>query len=128
MTQQDYRHPIAPAPELVQQWFHEAQRNGDPDVVCWMQATAAKAAQWGADQELEACCEWLASLPNNWTSTALKRVSDLRAARRPKPSSLKEQALQALSEAVKMADDVPPEGICSDQADIIRRALQALLE
>jgi hypothetical protein len=39
---------------------------------------------------------------------------------------LKEQALQALSEAVKMADDVPPEGICSDQADIIRRALEAL--
>jgi hypothetical protein len=44
----------------------------------------------------------------------------------PEPPSLKEQALQALSEAVKMADDVPPEGICSDQADIIRRALEAL--
>ena len=44
----------------------------------------------------------------------------------PKPPSLKEQALQALSEAVKMADDVPPEGICSDQADIIRRALEQL--
>jgi len=45
---------------------------------------------------------------------------------RPKPPSLKEQALQALSEAVKMADDVPPEGICSGQADIIRRALEQL--
>jgi hypothetical protein len=44
----------------------------------------------------------------------------------PKPPSLKKQALQALSEAVKMADDFPPEGICSDQADIIRRALEAL--
>jgi hypothetical protein len=41
---------------------------------------------------------------------------------------LKEQALQALSEAVKMADDVPPGGICSDQADIIRRALEQLPE
>ena len=38
----------------------------------------------------------------------------------------KEQALQALNDAVKMADDAPPEGICSDQADIIRRALEQL--
>ncbi len=53
-------------------------------------------------------------------------VQELRAARRPKPMSLKEQALQALSEAVKMADDVPPEGICSGQADIIRRALEQI--
>jgi hypothetical protein len=39
---------------------------------------------------------------------------------------LKEQALQALNDAVKMADDVPPEGICSDQANIIRHALEQL--
>jgi hypothetical protein len=45
---------------------------------------------------------------------------------RPNLPSLKEQALEALSEAVKMADDVPPEGICSGQADIIRRALEQL--
>jgi hypothetical protein len=44
----------------------------------------------------------------------------------PKPPSLKEQALQALNDAVKMADDTPPEGICSDQANIIRRALEQL--
>jgi hypothetical protein len=41
---------------------------------------------------------------------------------------LKEQALEALAEAIKMADDTPPEGICSDQASIIRRALEALPE
>jgi hypothetical protein len=39
---------------------------------------------------------------------------------------LKEQALKALDEALFMADDVPPEGICSDQVDIIRRALEQL--
>ena len=49
-----------------------------------------------------------------------------RAARHPKPPSLKKQALEALDEAIFMADDDPPEGICSDQADIIRRALEAL--
>ncbi len=45
---------------------------------------------------------------------------------RLKPPTLKEQAIQALDAAVKMADDAPPGGICSDQADIIRRALEAL--
>ena len=45
---------------------------------------------------------------------------------RPKPPSLKELALEALDEAIFMADDDPPEGICSDQADTIRRALEAL--
>jgi hypothetical protein len=50
----------------------------------------------------------------------------LRNARRPTPPSLKEQALQALNDAVIMADDAPPEGIRSDQANIIRRALEQL--
>jgi hypothetical protein len=53
-------------------------------------------------------------------------VDQLRAARRPKPPSLKEQALAALQEAAYMADDSPPQGICSDQIDAIRRALEAL--
>jgi hypothetical protein len=51
---------------------------------------ATRAAQWGADQELEACCEWLML---NGYGTAISR---LRAARRPKPPSLKEQALDEL--------------------------------
>jgi len=46
----------------------------------------------------------------------------------PKPPSLKEQALAALQEAAYMADDSPPQGICSDQIDTIRRALEALPE
>jgi len=40
--------------------------------------------------------------------------------------SLKEQALAALQEAAYMADDSPPQGICSDQIDTIRRALEQL--
>lgn len=43
-----------------------------------------------ADQELEACCEWL-------DSNAV--IHELRAARRPKPPSLKEQAMGDLVSA-----------------------------
>jgi hypothetical protein len=105
-------HPITPPPELVEQWAHlPADWN----------TVASLIAQWGADQELEACCEWFV---RDWTD--VETADALRAARRPKAPSLKELALQALNDAVKMADDAPPEGICSDQADIIRRALEQL--
>jgi hypothetical protein len=107
-------HPITPPPELVGQWFREAQRDDDPDVVCWMQATAERAAQWGADQELEACCE----LMDDWGLEA----SDLRAARRPKPPSLKEQALMALEDG----DTAPGASLTSNEVDTIRRALEVL--
>ena len=48
---------------------------------------AAMAAQWGAEQELEACLRYAG---DNGLS-----LSRMRAARRPKWSSLKEQALKA---------------------------------
>ena len=87
-------------------------------------AIAKYFAKWGADQELEACIELIKD--HGWFANPEHRVNEVRAARRPKPPSLKEQALQALNDAVKMSDDDPPEGICSDQADIIRRALEQL--
>ena len=109
---------ITPPPELVQQWWKQADQYQD-DPKTYFDYVATEAAQWGADQELEACCEWVAV-------ESIAAATELRAFRRPKPPTLKEQALQALDAAVKMADDVPPEGICSDQADIIRRALEQL--
>jgi hypothetical protein len=88
---------------------------------------ARHAAQWGADQELEACCEEMKSIPSPLGIPFGEMASNaLRNARRPTPPSLKEQALQALNDAVIMADDAPPEGIRSDQANIIRRALEQL--
>ena len=45
-------------------------------------AILLEAAQWGADQELEACCEWL-------EQKGFAFVDEIRAARRPKPPSLK---------------------------------------
>ncbi len=121
-------HPITPPPELVKQWREAPEFSAlSPCVMVTvtntkLQDIATQAAQWGADQELDACCEWLDR--EGWSGESRQ----LRAARRPKPQSLKEQALEALAEAIKMADDTPPEGICSDQASIIRRALEALPE
>jgi hypothetical protein len=104
--------PITPPPELVQQW--EDQFLQRPTINgCFIQSyIAAKAAQWGADQELEACCEYMHH--EDFHGFA----NELRAARRPKPPSLKQQALAVL-------DD------CSDRLDgahenIIRCALEAL--
>jgi hypothetical protein len=118
---QHYPKPIAPPPELVQQWL-ENTRSQDcigAYPANYEQLICTQAARWGADQELEECCGLL-------RQQGFDVVDDLRAARRPKPPSLKELALKALNEAVYMAEDIPPEGISTDQADTIRRALEQL--
>jgi hypothetical protein len=109
MTQQ---HPITPPPELVQQWTREYDRmDPRPNIEPFI---ATRAAQWGADHELEACCEWL--ILNGYGAA----TSRLRTARRPKPPSLKELALDDL----RIAFD---RGCLSGiQADTIRRALEQL--
>jgi hypothetical protein len=73
---------------------------------------AAFAAQWGANQELEACCEWLEA--NGYPGTAFE-LNDLR---RPQPPSLKEQALALVNSNKPYLDDTA--------MDTIRRALEAL--
>ena len=80
-----------------------------------------EAFQAGADQELEACCEWF--LLEGWHPD---HPNKLRAARRPKTPSLKEQALQAL-EAADFAD-YPVIGtiLTTDQHALIRTALEML--
>jgi hypothetical protein len=70
------------------------------------QLVADKAAQWAwdqrepeiqaaADAELEACCEWLADARNHRIGNDFGKIisTEIRAARRPKPPSLKEQAI-----------------------------------
>jgi hypothetical protein len=81
-----------------------------------------QAAQWGADQELEACIEWV-SIQLNCTSQE-HLVPHLRAARRPKPPSLKEQAFKDLDELLRIARQA---GVFNPP-DNIRRALEALPE
>jgi hypothetical protein len=87
--------PITPPPDLVQQWLcsHDFVWGPleEPSITIMatrLQNVATQAARWGANQELEACCEW----------TAIVGGADaLRAARRPNPPSLKEQALEQLA-------------------------------
>ena len=110
----DQQHTITPPPELVQKWMSEF--NGS---LTWPGELAlhivVHAAQWGADQELEACCEWLDGVGD------LKQ--QLRADRRPKPSSLKEQALKEMDKLDEQWEVLPIE---LDSLDILRRALEAL--
>lgn len=120
---------ITPPRELTEQWASE--KSYDERDWLYELHIAARAARWGADQQLAQDAEWLDHNALNEPHLRITPVGELlkEAMRsKAKPPSLKEQALQALSEAVKMADDVPPEGICSGQADIIRRALEALPE
>ena len=107
MTQQ---HPITPPPELVQQWV-DTYFGGSISHV----DLAVQVAQWGADQELEACCEWL----NGGSKIDYDTARLLRAARRPKPPSLKEQALDLLDKAEDPSWDI-------NDFSIIRRALEQL--
>jgi hypothetical protein len=78
----DQHHPITPPPELVLQWLEDGPEDGEFGI---SKHIATHAARWGADQELEACCEWLSFY------SAASDARDLRIARRP-PPSLKEQA------------------------------------
>jgi hypothetical protein len=114
MTQQ---HPITPPPELVKQWREQAPRCRDGGIARedWLMT---RAAQWGADQELEACCEWLVSEP--WFKYEHEAVEDLRAARRSKPLSLKEQALTHLESFAATFETF------GGDSDLIRRALEQL--
>jgi hypothetical protein len=110
--------PITPPPELVEQWEAETAHTTKDEI--WH--VAVQAARWGGDQELEACCETLQS----WGSCI---VPDLRAARRPKPPSLKEQAIAALSEmSIEpcLINDVDVNAAVCAKYNIIRRALEAL--
>jgi hypothetical protein len=100
--------PITPPPELIERIIDESD-------TCIEMIQRAYAA--GADQELEACCEWLEC---NYNYPQVNHP--LRAARRPKPPSLKEQAKAELDRLIAL---IPAEGALA-MAEPIRRALEAL--
>jgi hypothetical protein len=111
-------HPITPPPELVQQLRNEAPHNiRDTSITRELHLITA-AARWGADQELEACCEWL--VIEGWFRYEHAALCQLRAARRPKPPSLRQQAL-AVIENSEICDH-----LSTEHAAILRRALEQL--
>ena len=125
--------PITPPPELVGQWLTEV---ADLELLTpsSLDYLATKAAQWGyqqaaerfphiANQELESCCNWLGPL-------GIKGGNNLRLARRPKPPSLKGQALDALGpeprpETGPTGDTILNHGVIKRHR-LVRRALEVL--
>ena len=117
-------HPITPPPELLQEWIDEPQYLSEDWLGKRMNMVSMnevkfkeiinKASQYGADQELEAMLAELKALhlPDGYAAR-------LRAARRPKPPSLKEQALALLDKAENPSWDI-------NDFSIIRQALEAL--
>ena len=103
-------HPINPPPELVQQWWKSTPvqiQATDPDPI---QLIATQAAQWGADQELEVCVNWLA---DPCAADMPSLAKDLRYSRRPKAPSLKERIAAAITDgdyrtALSLLDEALP--------------------
>jgi len=120
------QHPITPSPSQLDQWEMVARATTDPSL---LNEPAIRAGHFGvvhrkalrlafaagADQELEASCAWLAKYRKPILAADLKYV------RRPKPSSVKEQALKLMqtygASALKLD---------SGQCETIRRALEQL--
>jgi hypothetical protein len=120
----DNNHPITPPPALVEQWRTAPEYTTGEEMFTMvsmstrrLQEVATQAARWGADQELEACCEWLQDPDLNVDTYKLRAI------RRPKPPSLKEQALEQL-DGIAAVFRMSHGGnlVC----DTIRRALEAL--
>jgi hypothetical protein len=109
-------HPITPPPELAMQWFLGAKAM---PVDQWVTDVATQAVRWGADQELEACCEWLCAV-ERWNTVADR----LHSARRSKPPSLKEQALGALGRFSSNAHTQASQ--MTQDFEVIRRAVEQL--
>jgi len=128
------QHPITPPPNLVRQWIDEPQYMTEDQLGKRMYMISlnevkfreiiSKASQYGADQELEACCKDIIEIIagvfadrviDDWDQF----VEPLRDGRRPQPPSLKEQAFDALH-------GIHDQGPTPEQVAIIRRALETL--
>ena len=129
-------HPITPPPELVGQWRNQWMCHFDVLHPAFghdfQQYVIAQAAQWGWDQrgaaneaelqqardeELKGCEEWVAI----WISAF--EASQLYAARRPKPPSLRKQAYDALDTYIYGEPDPKDK---ERTYNAIRQALEAL--
>lgn len=114
------QHPISPPPGMAQRASLQALESFPDDESGAVEIDEARDeyiatffAQWGADQELEACCEWLNC---NYRSV---NTCHLRNARRPKALSLKERALALLQPGETRL-------LNREQQDVIRQALETL--
>ena len=100
-------HPAIPPADQLKKWedkWFDEEEHADVLLI--------QAFQAGADQELEACCKWVAV-------ESIAAATELSVWRRPKGSSLKEEALAEL-ERLRHGKTV----LTNYSIDIIRRALE----
>ena len=113
-------HPVKVPQDLAERlWFE----SGDIPPQCntfRAHVFAQKIADWAADQELEACCEWIEA--RGYSRVA---ADGLRSARRPKPPTLAEQGLKALGPSVGLKHF---RTLSVAEQDDIRAALNRLKE
>ena len=109
-------HPVKVPAELVKEWINDGPPLDQPKHVAHF--IADRAAQWGADQELEACCILLDD-GEHASSYGCHNGTSLRAARRRNPPTLAEQGMEALSKGCFPSDD---------EIAAIRAALNRLAE
>jgi CRISPR/Cas system-associated exonuclease Cas4 (RecB family) len=114
----DTKHPITPPPELVVEWadtiYQQTECDDQRDLY-----VATRAAQWGADQELLACGNYLKQCAA-WEE---EDVTEFYNYRRPRPLSLKELALESVKRFEKSGE------FFSDQMrelEFIRKALETI--
>ena len=106
-------HPITPPPVLVAILTSGAEASEMTEQAY----IATQAARWGADQQLDQCVAWLDGyLRDGWAAGQMRNDC------RPKPPSLKEQALADLDSLVS---DLKNLGMGFKVTNIIR-ALEAL--
>jgi hypothetical protein len=111
---------LTPTPKQLQSWIDKICYPHEQGVGPSLKdkELASLAFKAGADQQLEADCEWLTGQSLHLDG------SYLRAARRPEPPSLKEQALKTVD---KMSDCMSAGFVpMRRDLDTIRRALEAL--
>ena len=115
----DLNFSILPPNDLLSEWEDDILYSREN-----IDITLLKAYQAGADAELEACVEWMGDSPVIWRGDPEEHPGFyLREARRPKPPSLKEEALDQLK-SLEVAFLITHGG--NAKTESIRRALEQL--
>jgi len=102
---------------LVQQWVRASPLLHSDTSWAYELFITQQAARWGADQELEACVSYVDNMISG------NKARALRATRRPKPPSLKEQALELTKPAGTKGAYVT---FGPEELELISRALEQL--
>jgi len=123
------KHPIEVPPELFAEWLAEGRKQySEPALIAGF--VAEKAAQWAADRQLKEAHDWILCLgcdPKTgirWELAILQLErlgKELWQAMRPKPPSLKEQALRLVFDY-----GVSNYRYTAEQTATIRRALESI--